>query len=253
MGFSNFVLEDVAPERVDDIFETLRQIGKQCKPFLKHRSVLYRGMDRVAPHGVKTLRTDRRPRDSGSYENAIFSLLARNYNLPPRSELLFTTADKQLANVFGEVNYIFPIGQFKSYFFPKILDVVDSFPHVISEYIPETEIDSFNSLQELLDRCNELVSDNMDSVVNDKELSVVSSLFRDAFKDEIDNINYYFKSLMHINSKDLNSKNEIMLYGFKQYYFINVTDLAYVKNHIKRHMPERLKELYQLLKSVGIK
>jgi len=97
-------------------------IVKNCKPFLALAGgkPLYRGIHRSNIGGLATItpRTDRKPMDTKpEVQKGLDRYFEKKYGVKPRTEGLFTTGDSHNAASFGQVCYLFPLGEFKYFWF----------------------------------------------------------------------------------------------------------------------------------------
>jgi hypothetical protein len=113
--------------------QVLAQIKRDCKPFLsKADKALWRGINgkssslRELSDGIYrgTARTDRMPRDSNTQIHKIVDdALEKHFGIRGRSQSLFVTTNPNVADSYGKLHLIFPIGQFKILWSPYIYDV----------------------------------------------------------------------------------------------------------------------------------
>lgn len=111
-------------------------VFKNCQPYIKAVGnnpddfPLLRGYK----HGPsdfykKTVRTDRKPSDTNrAVHNALNDLFYKKFKVKARSECLFVTGDFKFARGYGKIYSIFPVGNFKFYWNPKIEDLYADLP-----------------------------------------------------------------------------------------------------------------------------
>ena len=118
MSFKTF-LED--SNNFEDI---LQKIEKDCKPFLKHKRALWRGMDVGSEmFGEKKVRKDRKPRGGNERLSAFVNGFLEWKKLPRRDKSIFATTGKDLSGAFGHPCLIFPKREFKFVWFERITDM----------------------------------------------------------------------------------------------------------------------------------
>jgi hypothetical protein len=96
-------------------------IRQKCAPFLEQAGnrPLYRGYGGPFASLVKgarevTVRKDRKPRDSTPFVHGLLdTYFQKKFGVKVRSEGLFATGDKNAARLYGQLHYVFPVGDFK--------------------------------------------------------------------------------------------------------------------------------------------
>lgn len=105
-----------------DVFETIvNTIWKDCKPFITDMiknvyigEFLYSGRKDARTHFTKSVRTDRRPKDTFPDIHRDFDdRFQKKFGWPARSAGLFCTGSKTDADSYGESYMVFPIGKYK--------------------------------------------------------------------------------------------------------------------------------------------
>jgi hypothetical protein len=93
----------------------IEKIKKDCKPFLKHNTLLFRGMEKTPTEGEKKVRKDRKPKDSNPCISRLIDLYFKENNLIQRKESLFASKEQtpQMEHWYGPSYYIFPKGKIK--------------------------------------------------------------------------------------------------------------------------------------------
>lgn len=131
--------------------EVIERIKAECKPFLQQRGdlFLFRGMPssfhdqnsaEFVPHP-----TNRTPKDSGEGFNATFNAgIELAFGIKDvRKKSIFATGDRRVAVKYGELNHIFPKGDFKFLWADSIEDSYDSSNQITQLMIDElTKIDT---------------------------------------------------------------------------------------------------------------
>ena len=101
-------------------YMTLKDIWKDCKPFLKdfyngdRTKFMYSGRSKDIEHFVGTVRTDRKPKDTHiDLHNDLDDTFKKKFGVKPRSNSLFCSGDENIVYEYGTPYIIFPIGQYK--------------------------------------------------------------------------------------------------------------------------------------------
>jgi hypothetical protein len=97
------------------------KIKDECQPFLKQAEghPLYRGISTSLfkpffKTKVTVVQKDRKPRDSAKFVHDLMDdWFMKNYGVKARSEGLFSTGKITAAKGYGQVAYVFPVGNFK--------------------------------------------------------------------------------------------------------------------------------------------
>jgi hypothetical protein len=105
----------------------IKDIKKSCKPFLKHKRILYRGMHGYEDMGKRKVRKKRRPKDSTGNQDIFINTFLGEKKLPLRSNSIFTSTDDRTASEYGSVYLVFPVGKFRSMYFNTIEDLYADF------------------------------------------------------------------------------------------------------------------------------
>lgn len=107
----------------------LNFIKKNCKPYISENpnwmdNPMYRGIDDYDDVLIKTIRTDRRPLDTDAFLHTIYNNALQKAGFTAiRTNSMFCTGRKSIANQYGSVYVIFPIGNFTytwSYTYPDL-------------------------------------------------------------------------------------------------------------------------------------
>lgn len=128
--------EVVEPE--EDPALVARVILTSCKPYLLESkfaetgATLKRGTFGKKNVEVKTVRTDRKPRDSAPWQHGLYTeILRRAGATANRHNSLFCTSNWMTAETFGSVHVIFPMGNIHYTYLDHVKDLTESFPGVI--------------------------------------------------------------------------------------------------------------------------
>lgn len=109
--------------------EILPKLEKDCKPFLKEKTLLYRGFGRRFDFEFIIPRKDRRPLDSPQWFHDGFDNASKKvFGWKSRSEGVFASSTYSTASAYagsGTVAMVFPKGKFKYIWSSKINDLFD--------------------------------------------------------------------------------------------------------------------------------
>lgn len=107
----------------------------ECGGHIAYRGLMHGQMEEdqlVAT--VKTVRQDRRRRDSGRGEQEIMLKTIKDLGLTAtRTNSIFVTGDRSLANSFGETAIAIPLGEFKYSWSPLLRDATGSVTRLLSD------------------------------------------------------------------------------------------------------------------------
>ena len=192
MKFKQYILEqeDYTIEKITN------DIRKHCGPFLKEvgrNKYYYRGIPGINKSFMeKTPRTDRRPMDTNTkWHRWINKFLYKKFGWKPRSEGVFATPNLFEAENYGVPFYIFPQGEIKYVWNPRIID----FYQDISSKINIDNI--INPKDEFEKEDASIVMDKI-SLYTDKDLRK-NNEYETIFKCE----KYYLLNTIHYNIRDL--------------------------------------------------
>lgn len=127
--------ENKSTDRVIDF------IRKNCQPFLAankssllNGQYLYTGTKRWDSRVFKSpVPTNRKPRDTSILIHNLFDhYFKQHFGIPYRSNALFTTTQSSVAEQYGNVYAVFPIGNYKILTSPIIEDLTTSFGYSFS-------------------------------------------------------------------------------------------------------------------------
>ena len=218
MGFKDFITEAVDQAELEKAFA---KIEKDCKPFLKHKRAIWRGVNTTDDAwGLKKVRKDRIPLGNNPDFSAFTNAFLDSKKLPNRSKSIFATAKKDYAMVFGNTCLIFPKGNFKHVWFPDIDDMnshrYERFGTWLRSYVDDKSIfkKKFDDQVHLLQK--QLMQDEMDGKDYDGELD--SFVIQRGFTR-------YVQALENFDNKTFpppDKRNEIII-DCKDYYWIKTT------------------------------
>lgn len=196
----------------------ISKIKEDCKPFLKHKQLLYRGMEHLGKDnfGYKSVRKDRKPKDSSVPMAEFLDKFYNKHKIPLRSQSLFCLA-RDAVNVHGYSYYIFPIGKFKFAWFDEILDLYDADPNS-SIYISDDDKDSFLKVLKTgpsdPDKMINMLIDTANDFSSALRVDVVTAL--ESLRD----------SKPTRNKLPTNKSESEIIIDCKYYYFINVDEIT---------------------------
>ena len=110
--------------------EAIALIKKDCQPFLKQCGglPLYRGMLKKGLHLKNRVRQDREPTDTSPFLHyTADDWFKEKFGINARGAAMFTTGNYKIASYYGgnleKVFAVFPIGEFKFIWSPKVRDL----------------------------------------------------------------------------------------------------------------------------------
>jgi hypothetical protein len=149
MGFKQFVNEANYTEYTN-FDEMVAMIKKDCKPFLKHKTQIWRGMPQLSnlPNmGKRDVRKHRKPLDSSKTEDILINTFLKKHNLPLRSESMFATSRLKNTQIYGKPYLVFPIGNFRFVYFTEVPDFSQDVFHVFKPYnLNKTNLKDFHTV-----------------------------------------------------------------------------------------------------------
>jgi len=130
-------------DKTNEYYQIARYINEMCQPYLTEidfspeHNILFRGMKKVPEIiSVEKTRKDRRPTAT---PQAIHELsdnyFYEKFGIKPRSEGTFATRSYGQAKGFGVPAVIFPVGEFKYVWSPKVADMYGIWRQVQFEQI----------------------------------------------------------------------------------------------------------------------
>ena len=148
MRLQHYLTEAFKPISPDDIDALIQ---KECKSFLKQikEKHVYRGMHgshtgNIALKG--TPRKNRAPKDTPLDMQILFDdLVKKIFGWKPRSQGLFVTGGRYQAETYGTVYEIYPIGNFKFLYAPKVHDFYTEYRGELNLFKQKHSLDKLNS------------------------------------------------------------------------------------------------------------
>lgn len=124
---------ETEPNISDDVVDVARTIVRDCKPYLlEHeqfdKNPLYRGMriSQKKPLAERQVRQKRKPRDTDMLMHQLWDQwFLQNFGKQYRSNALFVTGSGAVADEFGTIHIVFPLGQFDYVWSPKVKDLTN--------------------------------------------------------------------------------------------------------------------------------
>lgn len=169
LTFKQFVSEKKAPPQGNNDQQIIDMIKRDCQPWLSAagKNLAWRGISiaggkgftkavfKTADYGVPDMligavRTDRVPKDSPMWlHNALNKHFQKSVGIPLRSASLFCTGSSMLAENYGHVYAVFPIGNFNYAWSKMIVDPTHTF--YIGPYQEDGLPQSGDGLNELIE------------------------------------------------------------------------------------------------------
>ena len=143
--FKQFLIE---ADNNTDLVEFLRKnCLPACKDILEANKYFLRGSwkashitqfkvgDEIVRGHIERPRTDRRPRDTPRWvHDAVDDFFEDKFNVQLRSASLFVSSGLREVTGYGKIYIVIPMGNYHSYFSPKVLDLTtELFPDGINE------------------------------------------------------------------------------------------------------------------------
>ena len=232
MGFKEFLLEGT-----EDLEAFFQKVEKDCKPFLKHKRALWRGLDtKGEDFGEKKVRQNRTPLVATPEMTTFVNAFLKKNKLPLRTNSLFALNSDKRTEVFGDSCLIFPKGKFKFVWFPEIIDLNSAKYNMFKlwvQHYADKKIFKMNSF---------------DDMVHAIQQQLLADTAREAELEEVflpstqEHFTRVVTGLEKFNNKKLPAtddyqRNEIMI-ECKDYYFLrkkfSVDDSGPVDQAIKR-------------------
>jgi hypothetical protein len=115
-------LSEGATTIYNSLDEIIVDIQKDCKSFLKHKQLIFRGMHLDSqPSGLKKVRKDRESRDSSTEYTKFLDDLHKKIKIPLRSQAMFAITVP--SSQYGDPYMVFPKGNFKFAWIDHIHDL----------------------------------------------------------------------------------------------------------------------------------
>jgi hypothetical protein len=199
------------------IHEIIELIKRDCKPFLKHKQILFRGMEETKEIGINKVSRNRRPLNSSKEFARFYDKYSKENRLPLRSQSIFTVANPDTTVEYGDSFMIFPRGNFDYYWMKEIPDM----------WIGDLNVAFFNEeIQKIYDM---LASTDKVDVILDRLISYIKN------ETDYDHSSALPEGLVHI-FEELKAKNYVtnrftsgndttheIIIDCKDYYFIRET------------------------------
>jgi hypothetical protein len=214
--------------------EVLALIKKDCKPFLKHKQMLYRGMQLNTEQGIKSVRQDRTPLDSSKQFDIFLNSYMHSIGLPSRNTVMFCLANPIQAGFYGDEYAVFPIGDFNISWFTTIPDMYNADPLRINwgTYTKEVSelLTSNIPPKDILKQILLLVPDSQMHIYRKTEawMETMNELIKGEFET-----NKLPSSNLKIT--DVRKSPEIMI-QCKNYYYINISTSGWNISTVKRDL-----------------
>jgi hypothetical protein len=240
--FKDFLSDSIDGPSVDGIVEMLK---RDCSPFLKvakvHNYPLLRGMDETSIVSTIPQPKYRKPKDSTAAFNKMFNFIVEGAIgvKDIRAQTLFCTTNFQQANIYGNVHYIFPKGDYKFIWSPEIYDSYSSdtlFLRAFSDSLVK-ELGIFQSISfKMARRLWTRIAENENYLTDNEKLAELFEICEIQFKEGADLVHAMastakpaFENLQYQTSGlrlAFKSMNEILFYESGGYYAIYPEKLA---------------------------
>lgn len=205
MGFKQFYSESLFPDE-EDFQNILKEIEKNCKPFLRHKKALYRGMntENVDDFGIKKVRKDRQPLGGNMELSAFTNAFIDSKKLPNRSKSIFALTNDKFTRVFGDTHLIFPKGNFKAVWFPGIGDMNSGIFGMFTDFLKTLDQSIFKKPWD------------------DQFHEVQKAIIADGHEGTMRQFNKFITALENYNNKSFpkDTKYDEVIIDCKEYYFI---------------------------------
>jgi hypothetical protein len=205
--------------KIDSLDDIINLIKKECKPFLKYKQLLYRGMrSDGSAYGIKKVRTDRTPLQTNPVIYDLLNSFLKEIGLPPRSEVLFASVARHNTSYYGTSFIIFPRGDFSFAWHTKISDMINlDMSDIIDTYGPEEpELeDILNSNDNAITKCKNIVEELTRLNIKYGNVSVNISDFKEEYE-------FLSQGKKLFNTKTFPPKDDYkeLMIKCKDYYFI---------------------------------
>jgi hypothetical protein len=238
MSFKKYLFEGMFDSYNDatmgKLEKTVDGILKDCIPFLKHGTELLRGIQtKDSTFGKKTVRKDRKSVDSNTEQTLLYNLILDDLKLPKRNEVLFATMNYDTAFGYAVPYAIFPIGNFKFYWFRKLEDLFrDS--ESFQMYLYKGDLEKSKNIEDFI------------ATITDYDVLDKVRAFHEKAVDTIET-----KSLPPGKSW----KHEIAISTKAYYYLPAKQDLQKMMIHVpglkdNKELIKKLKEIYQIKRPI---
>lgn len=181
MRLQHYIL--INEEETTDLQSLVNMLKRDCKPFIREIKpigrFLYRGWmpkrmsdldsygDNILYYRRKT-RTDRKPLDNYRSMHDKFDVaFQERFGWKARSEGIFATGNMDDAHNYGELFLLFPIGEFKFIWSPKILDLYTNIRNHISARLGKSRVPDVDMLADTFTDKN-----LKDAIISGHEISI---------------------------------------------------------------------------------
>ena len=132
MKSKEFLKEDTKEDLQNDpeFQKQIQLIQRDCQPFIQQAQggVIFRGLSDNEPFIKKTARLDdRRPKDTGQERHNEFNKYFLKHFGENFRNGVFVSGDSKIAEYYGNIYSIFPIGEFKFIWSPTVIDLATQF------------------------------------------------------------------------------------------------------------------------------
>lgn len=220
---------DIRERELQDIVDFCNAVIQRCQPFLKESkgTFMYRGMHGRDKMGYRVPRKDRRPMDTPfGISNIVDDELQKQFGFKGRSQALFTTGKKGMAQRYGPSYAVFPQGDFNYVYSPNISD---SFKVFSGTFRQTWETENFKLLQQKFEEAEDWVKNKFNNKYVDWAHMIYQQIINDemepwVYKSVLDTVRKLLKIAMKYTNKDLQRAlflgHEVMV-DCKGYYFID--------------------------------
>jgi hypothetical protein len=191
------------PATAEGFEKFLDDVLEDCMPFLRSKARLYRGMKPNDMFGIKTIRKDRKPKDSTASLHQLLNLILKEKKLPLRNEVLFAVTNKNynMLSEYGPTHRVLPVGKFKFYWFPNNPDLFlysDKILHRLNDFVYMKGAKTVEDVKWAV-KSNQQVSAPLDRLIKSLD-TVETRKFPD--KDENNEIAISASSYYYLPSED---------------------------------------------------
>ncbi len=231
MRFQQYLTEGNLPGYID----TLQMVYDNCMPFIKdlvkggfsyynsNDNLLMSGRNQKTPQISKSVRQNRRPRDTDPKVHKILDdAFNKEFKIKARSSTIFCSGDKSAASSYGVIYLIFPIGKYEIIWSSEFRDLYNASNQEFYRPMKQMELGEVKAYRKYLDdKKNRDIEYKKLKVIYDKEMLKVA-----------DNYIKHYKKGDIVNA--IRSNNEIMLYT-KKYIGLRLYDYDYLmKSYIDK-------------------
>lgn len=165
---------------------TSDEIQRRCGPFLEQAKgrPLYRGYTGAVLNLFKnareiTVRKDRKPRDAHQVVHGLIdAYFQKKFGVRVRSEGLFATGDEHIARRYGDLHYVFPVGEFKfvwgTYKDNPVQDTIQWARDIKLRIEVQTRDKHEASTQEILDQIDWHTTDLVKAIESGAEIALLA-------------------------------------------------------------------------------